>query len=279
MVLTRDDRDRLLVVGGIAWLWFGGAITAANESFQPEPGGLVAMVMSVPLLAALAAFAMWRHVEGTRWPLVVVSVVGLVATLALGGSALFTVTTAPGFLAVVGGALRMRIPPPSVERVRGRRPARPERPDVAPDADLLAFLDAAAHFDREQTRVLSAAWRAVDANARRAAWAEVRLAVNRTGRSRDLDDVRREIELWGRAAGGSPWTWEWATMTDVDRSDVRRAAMPALTDAAAAILVRDELTEAAREALLAPWEAAIGTPVAVLPGSTGPRPSGGPEPA
>jgi hypothetical protein len=255
--MTRDDRDRWLVVAGIAWLWFGGAFAAASAAFDVEPAGAIAMALSVPLLAALAAFAMWRHMPAARAALVVVSALGLVGTLALGGSPLFTLATVPGYVAVALGAARMRIPPEPVAR-EARTPHPPE--GDADRSDLVAFLDAAAHLDREQTRVLAAAWRSGDANSRRAAWAEVRRAANRTGRSGELDDLRREIELWGRAAGGSPWTWEWATMTDIDRSDVRRAAMPALTDAAAALLLGDALSPAAKDVLLAPWEAAQGTP-------------------
>jgi hypothetical protein len=254
--MRRDDADRLLVVAGIAWLWFGGAVAAASAAFDVEPAGAIAMSVSVPVLSAIAAVTMWRHVAGARPWLVVGAVVGLVATLVLGGSPLFTLATVPGYVAIAAGAARMRIPPERVDSA-------PPQPSTAArdDQDLAAFLDRAGHLDREATRVLAAAWRAGDANARRAAWGEVTRAAKRTGRAAQLDDVRREIELWGRAAGGSPWTWEWATMTDIDRSDIRRSAMPALLDAAAAILLGAQLSGPARDTLLAPWEAALGTPV------------------
>jgi hypothetical protein len=128
---------------------------------------------------------------------------------------------------------------------------------VADDPALLALLDRIAHLDREELRELAAAWRAIPSADRDRAWASVRRALRATGRNAILEDVRGQIELWGRAAGGSPWTWQFGTMTDVDRGNERRAAMPALLDAAAALIARDRLEHDELVALSGPWDSVV----------------------
>lgn len=65
----------------------------------------------------------------------------------------------------------------------------------------------------------------------------------------------RAIPPSARTGSGSEWTWSFGTITDVDRGNLRRAAAPALADAAAAIILRDTLAPAERDTLAGPWEA------------------------
>jgi hypothetical protein len=177
--------------------------------------------------------------------------------------ALFLVGALSGVLVAVA-ALRVRIGPAERPASPQKAPAIEEtaRPptsfgDVADDPALLALLDRIAHLDREELRELAAAWRAVAPADRDRAWTSVRRALRATGRNAILEDVRGQIELWGRAAGGSPWTWQFGTMTDVDRGNERRAAMPALLDAAAARIARDRLDNGELVALSGPWDSVV----------------------
>lgn len=247
----RDDVDRALIVAPIVLLWLAGGVVA-----------------TIP--AVFAAFALYRHAEWARRPLVVsglaVTALAIATRSRWEGSvedALFLAGALSGVLVAVAAA-RVRIGPaerrasprtaPTIEET-----ARPPTSfaDVADDPALLGLLDRIAHLDREELRELAAAWRAVAPADREGAWVAVRRALRLTGRDRILEDVREQIELWGRAAGGSPWTWQFGTMTDVDRGNERRAAMPALLDAAAAIIARDRLDDDELAALGGPWDSVV----------------------
>jgi len=245
------------------------ALITATDGGPDVSLALVTWLAIMPLVVLFAALALWRNLAWARPVLLVlVALSGIASVLFLGRPAVAAAALA-GAIVTGWGAFRLRIPPPTVpadrpdatlsteELAPGDLAGRPGTGDPA----LRAFLDRAAHLDPDRTRVLGAAWRAIDPDERHAAWAVIKAEAGGTGRGAQLDQLRTEIELWGRAAGGSPWTWEFATMTDVDRSNVRRAAMPALIDAAAAILLRDRLDDAVRDTLLAPWEAALATPV------------------
>jgi hypothetical protein len=80
-----------------------------------------------------------------------------------------------------------------------------------------------------------------------------------TGPCGRRSSIEAEIRTWSQAAV-SPWTWEWGAMTDIDRGDRRRAAIPALIDAAAALTTRDAIGPEDRDALLEPWLATLAGP-------------------
>ncbi len=250
----RDDIDRILIVGALVWIWF-----------------LVPPLALVP--GVFAGYALFLNRAWARAPLVatalLASAVGTWMALGAGPAGtrdpfLVLGAVVPGMvIAVVGAQVRIGPPLDPVSRPRpglpvGELAAPPASyADIADDPALLQFLDDVGHLDREAPRRLAAAWRAVDPAGRVRAWAAVKDALDASGRHAVLEDVRRQVELWGRSAGGSPWTWEFGTMTDVDRSNLRRAAMPALVDVAAAILLRDHLAVAELEILACPWEAAV----------------------
>ena len=252
-----DDVARAIIVLALLWLW---TVTGAL-ALVPAAFAVVALVWHRPWARAplaatgLIAAAVGAGISGAHDPraeaiavLLIPGVVVAVATLfvRIGGR---EPEAASGALADIpwerGAPARIR--------------------SIEDDAVLLAYLDAIAHLDQQQTRRLAAAWRAIDPPDRERAWAAVRAHTARTGRERVLADVRTAIEDWGRAAGGSPWTWSFGTMTDVDRGNLRRSAMPALLDGAAAVLARDALDAADREALAGPWEAATSPTLADEP--------------
>jgi hypothetical protein len=233
----------------------------------------------------MAAALLWRDIALVK-PLLAIAalVTGILAAAAVDGpSRPLEIANLAASSVIAVGALRVRIPAGRSESERDPRDGRPatteraqafDRPgetgesiedddppqgwdDPAEDTVLLRFMDRAAHLDREETRALGGAWQAIAQADRDRAWARVRTLLRRTRRERLMGDVAEEIERWGRAQGGSPWTWEFGTMTDVDRSDIRRAAMPALLDAAAAVILRDALDSADRDVLVGPWEAIV----------------------
>ena len=247
----RDDVDRVAIAGSIAVLWLVAG-----------PLVLVAVLF--------AGYALWLSRAWARIPLAIsgLALAGLAISQAGVGGQGFdpwtAVLAAPG-LVIALFAMRVRIGPP----VAAARQARAFTPvahlaaapspyaDIADDPALLEILDTVAHLDRETTRLLAAAWKTVKPQDRDAAWASVHDAIEATGRAELLEDVRRQVELWGRSAGGSPWTWQFGTMTDVDRGNIRRAAMPAILDAAAAVLARDRLSPRDLEILAGPWDATL----------------------
>jgi hypothetical protein len=248
----RDDVDRLLIVGAIAMIWLIG------EPIAVIPG-------------LFAAFALWREQEWARIPLAVsgLLVAALVVVLGRrseGGSIELIAAVIAGLgILVAVLAFRVRIGPrpvlPSQRPAIGPIAALPDPPasyrDLADDRPMLEFLDAVAHLDRETLRILAATWKTVRPADRDAAWAAAQHALEATDRTGLLEEVRSQVELWGRSAGGSPWTWTFGTMTDVDRGNMRRAAMPAILDASAAVLARDRLDARHIDVLAGPWDAAL----------------------
>lgn len=261
--MRRDDADRLLIAAGLLWLWFMPAIAPV---FAEVLGiGYVPVLIGNLTLLVLAGLLLWREIAAIRPLLILAAVANVVVAFVANPESPFVIAlVAIGSLAIAVGAARARVPasrdaaaterpqaPPPLDRTA---PPRPKVDDIADDPSVVAFLDAVAHLAPGDLPVLSAAWKAIDPDARDQAWRAVRREAERTNRDAILDELRAEIELWGRAGSGSPWTWSFGTMADVDRGNARRAAMPALFDAAAAILLRDRLAPRDREVLAAPWE-------------------------
>ncbi len=255
-----DDLVRGIVVLALLWMWtLTGALALLPAAFAAmalvwhRPWARIPLALSGLLVAAVGA-AMFAAEDRAPEAIAVLVVPGVVIAVA----AMFVrIGSREPVVAAVGI--------PELPWDHGA-PARMQ--SIEDDPVLLTYLDAIAHLDQQQTRRLAAAWRAIDPRDRERAWARVRAYATRSGRQRVLNEVRSSIEDWGRAAGGSPWTWSFGTMTDVDRGNLRRAAMPALLDGAVAVLARDELDAADRDALAGPWEAATSATLADEP--TGP---------
>ncbi|MFI5226927.1 MAG: hypothetical protein ACHQ3P_09660 [Candidatus Limnocylindrales bacterium] len=284
----RDDVDRVLIVFGLgsSWLalpfidvrssWLALPFVGSTVSVDPDVGiAALAIAWAAVLLGALfAAILLWRERPWARWPVLIAG--GILVSLGLGA---LTLGARPagiwglGGLLVIVGASRARVPPPRV-----RAPTRPQAsgadsvrlssPSWTPrhgvpedDPVILDFLDRASRMGIEDLRALGAAGRARDPDRVADARAVASAAIKTSRRTREIEELREQIAAWEGSQVG-PWTWAWASMTDIDRGDVRREAAPALMDAAVAIVVRDRVGPEVREALASPWlEVVAGHPV------------------
>lgn len=124
--------------------------------------------------------------------------------------------------------------------------------------DVLGVLDRLKLVDLEGARALGAAWMAADAEARAAAWQQVKSAVAAAGRGGALQRARDEVLRWATTWQG----WAWGTYglegvpQGLSSADTWAAAAPAAMDAAAALVVADVIDAAAFETLCGPWLAA-----------------------
>jgi hypothetical protein len=86
------------------------------------------------------------------------------------------------------------------------------------------------------------------------AWTSVRQVVSADHLERDLDRVRSEVGAWATQLGAITGQQIGSGMSDQPIDDARRAAAPAVLDAAVAFLLGTRLSEPDRAALLRPWE-------------------------
>ncbi len=114
-----------------------------------------------------------------------------------------------------------------------------------------------AYLDRGQLLALAAAWRGGSEAARIAAWDEVRAALRRSRREKALEQARDMILRWATRPDAITGQEAGAGIAEMLLTDVRRPAMPALIDAAAAILVADQLPADAWLVLIGPWQRAV----------------------
>ena len=254
--MSRDDVDRLVILGGSLGLGVLLPATSGDLGFATIP-----LFWATVLIGAVGFF---RHVPSARPWLIAITIGWLIVSA-------FAATNHPTALlwvamsaVMIGAAVRVRIPPAVSHRSPG--PATPGRAaaqafsggdDWRDDLELAAFAERAGHLDLPDLAFLAAAWRAADDGARDRAHRAAREALREPDRASAFDAVSAEIRAWSQAAVG-PWTWEWGATKDIDRGDRRRAAIPALVDAAAAIIARDAISDVDREALLAPWFATVG---------------------
>jgi hypothetical protein len=262
---TRPSRlveaDRLLIAGGTIWVWvFAGSDIVLGP-------GLV--------LAPLAAIVLWREVRSAAVGLLIAAL-GLLAWsawLAAGQLPSGAVVGLGAVAVAVGSARHLAAPSPSrAERLAAVTTSvsmapddlasriADDLPDVAADPVLYAFLAEVARLDRDALRVLGAARPDVApddlAAARRLAGGSVP-----AGRVPALREAAGLIDAWSRGDSGSPWTWQFGAMHDIDRADLRRRATPVLLDVATAILARDRMDAASLATMADPWLALGASPV------------------
>ena len=254
--MTRDDIDRLVVLAASFALPL--LVSLADENLA-----ILTVTLFWPTLL-LGAFAFFRDASWARAWLIGVGVVWLVISTSSALRDVVGLSAVAASGAMLIAVLRARIPPPAPHSAvggfdydadAGSRPFHALR-DWRDDPDLRAFAARAGRLDTPDLAYLAAAWRSGDARPRDAAHRAVREALRDGHRAKAFDAISAEIRAWSQAAVG-PWTWEWGAMTDIDRGDRRRAAIPALLDAAAAIITRDAIADEDREALLAPWTASL----------------------
>ncbi len=284
----RDDLDRILIVVGLGAGWlalpfidFGSSWQAlpfigSTVSVDPDAGiAALAIAWATVLLGALfAAILLWRERIWARLPVLITGVI--LVSLGLGSLALGV--RSAGIWAVSGlfvtiGASRARVPAPrtpaaarpGASRTGGRSASTPSSKawHGAPEEDpvIIDFVDRASRLGLEDLRALGAAARARDGDRVADARVVASAAIRASGRTREIEKLREQIAAWEGAQVG-PWTWAWASMTDIDRGDVRREAAPALMDAAVAIVARGSVDPDVRDALAGPWlEVVAGRPV------------------
>jgi hypothetical protein len=85
----------------------------------------------------------------------------------------------------------------------------------------------------------------------------VRRVVSADHLEHELDQVRSEVGVWATRLGSLTGQQIGSGMSDESMDDARRAAAPAVLDAAVAVLLGTRLPEPDRAALLGPWESVV----------------------
>jgi hypothetical protein len=124
-------------------------------------------------------------------------------------------------------------------------PARAEIDELLASMDLL---------DDDDVAYLAELWDKEDGDARRAAWATAKPAIEKAGLMGDLDKVRSSVSSWMQASSSDFQGIEGLLGGAGGPAGARRAAAPAFIDAAAAILAGDALEGDESSVLLRPWQ-------------------------
>lgn len=123
-------------------------------------------------------------------------------------------------------------------------------------ADVRDLLERLPYLGQGELMALAGAHEA-EGDARRAAWRAVEAAARARDGGRDLDRLRAEVTAW---ATRLDVIVGYETGTSSQVVEARRAAAPAVLDAAAALLLADDLPEADRAVLLGPWHSVAARP-------------------
>jgi hypothetical protein len=137
---------------------------------------------------------------------------------------------------------------------RGPVPVRDGR-----ELDLKEFLDMLPYLEAADLLAVSAAYRAADPGAREAARATASGAARKRGLLDELGRLQGSIIQWAGSDIARSGAYTLAGVRpDQLLGDVRVDAVPALLDAATALLLEDGLSSDERALLLGPIGAAIG---------------------
>lgn len=119
---------------------------------------------------------------------------------------------------------------------------------------LEALWEALAELDRGELLLLGATRSANEEAARNAAWSTARSAAARLARTDELARLEADIVRWADTGGARSGVYAFASPAgDLLLADLRRQAIPAVFDAAAALLLGDALDDTSRRMLLTPW--------------------------
>ncbi len=116
--------------------------------------------------------------------------------------------------------------------------------------ELLASMDLLADDD---VAYLAELWDKEDKRARGSAWAKAKPAIEQAGLTRDLDRVRVSVSSWMQASPSDFQGIEGLLGGAGGPAGARRAAAPALIDAAAAMLAGEALDSDEQRVLTGPW--------------------------
>ena len=128
------------------------------------------------------------------------------------------------------------------------------------DVDLDEFLGMLPHLESADLMALAAAYQQGDGEARDAARVAASAASRKRKLTDELDHLQGSIIQWATSDIPQSGSFTFANPFRPDRmlADLRVQAIPALLDAATALLLGSGLDEDAREALLGPVRSAIG---------------------
>ena len=121
-----------------------------------------------------------------------------------------------------------------------------------PRSELDDLFDRLPGLDRGELLALAGAHGVKDP-ARVEAWRAANKVVTADNVERDLDRLRTEVGAWATHLGSITGQEAGSGMSELVMADARRAAAPAVLDAAVAYLLEARLTERDRTALLRPW--------------------------
>ncbi len=132
-------------------------------------------------------------------------------------------------------------------------------PDKPKDLDLSEFLQLLPQLDAADLTAISAAYEAGDGAARDDARAAASAVARRRGLLDQLHQLQGSVIQWAGSDIPRSATFTFADVRpDLLLGDVRRDTVPALLDAATALLLGDALTDEQHELLLDPLGAAVG---------------------
>lgn len=139
----------------------------------------------------------------------------------------------------------------------GDRPA--EAAAEAKELDLQEFMNLLPYLEAAELMAVSAAYQQADAGARAGARESASAAARKVGQLDELGRLHGSIIQWAGAdvSPTSAFTME-GLRTNPMLGDVRVQAVPALLDAATALLLKDALSPDDRAVLLEPIGAAVG---------------------
>lgn len=134
-----------------------------------------------------------------------------------------------------------------------------EAPAEAVALDLGELMNLLPYLDAAELMAVSAAYQQADAEARARAREAASAAARKVGRLDELGRLHGSIIQWAGAdvSPTSAFTME-ALRTNPMLGDVRVQAVPALLDAATALLLQDALSPDTRAVLLEPIGSAVG---------------------
>jgi hypothetical protein len=123
---------------------------------------------------------------------------------------------------------------------------------AGPSIELDQLFNLLPGLDRGELFALAGAHHAKDP-AREDAWKAAHRVVTAAHVERELDQLRSEVGAWATHLGSITGQEAGSGMSDLPMADARRAAAPAVLDAAVAFLLGPRLPERDRAALLRPW--------------------------
>lgn len=122
--------------------------------------------------------------------------------------------------------------------------------------DVAELLERLPFLGRGELMALAGA-QGPGAGARRAAWRSVEAVAGARDGGRMLDRLRGEVAAWATRLGSIVGDEAGTGLADLRLAELRRAAAPTVLDAAVALMLWEDLSDADRTALLAPWQSVM----------------------